>query len=96
MANSYDKGDKVRLKATFRNDAGALADPTTVTCRVLAPDGTKTAYTYAGAQVIKDAVGSYHLDLSLIVSGVWQYRWEGTGMVETAEESWLSVRGTAF
>ena len=43
--NSYDKGDLVRLTATFTNSAGAATDTTAVTCKVRSPTAT-TTYTY--------------------------------------------------
>lgn len=38
--NAYDKGDLVRVTATFTNSAGAATDPTAVTCRVKSPTAT--------------------------------------------------------
>lgn len=93
MANTYDKGDVVRLTGTF-TDASTppvLADPTTVVLRLRNPAGvTSTPAT------VKDSVGVYHYDLSLDTVGEWAYRWEGTGAVQTAEEATLYVRATRF
>lgn len=91
MANAYDRGDLVRLSATFTDAAGAVADPTTVVLRLLAPDGTAST-----PATVKDSVGVYHYDLSITATGYWSYRWEGTGTVQTAEESQLYARVTQF
>lgn len=91
MAGTYDRGDLVRLTATFTNDAGAATDPTTVTLRIKAPGGILSAPTPA-----QDNPGVYHYDLDLNAVGPWYYRWEGTGVVQTAEESLLFVRDSMF
>ena len=93
--NSYDKGDLVRLTATFTNSAGVATDPTTVTCRVKSPT-TTTVYTYNPGTVLKDSTGVYHLDVSASAVGQWYYRWEGTGAVEQADEGTFVVEASAF
>lgn len=69
MASTYDRGDTVRLSATFRDDAGAFSDPTTVVLKVKKPDGTTSTFTYALAQITKDSVGNYHKDIAVDQSG---------------------------
>lgn len=92
---TYDKGDVVRLSATFGNVSDVATDPTTVILRVKNSAGT-TVYTYAAAQISRDSAGNFHKDLALTVVGEWSYRWEGTGAVETAGEARLFVRPTRF
>jgi len=91
MANTYDKGDLVRLTGTFTDPNGALADPTAVTLRLRNPLAVATT-----PATVKDATGVYHYDLTLDTVGEWFYRWEGTGAVTTAEEASLYVRATQF
>lgn len=93
--NSYDKGDLVRLTATFTNSAGVATDPTAVTCQVKSPSAT-TTYTYNPGTVVKDSTGVYHLDVSASAAGQWWYRWEGTGAVEQADEGTFVVEASAF
>ena len=89
--NLYEPGTKVRLSVVF-SSAGAETDPTTVTLKVRTPAGVVTSYTWAGAQVTKDAVGRFHMDLSVTASGRYYYRWIGTGTVETSVEASFRVK----
>lgn len=83
---TYDKGDRIRLSASFTSNSVA-ADPTAVVLKVKDPSGNIATYTYALAEVTKSATGNYYKDISIDESGEWYYRWEGTGAVEAADES---------
>lgn len=97
MANAYDVGDLVRISATFANVSGVNADPTTVKAKFKNPAGTVTTYTYGtDVQLVKDATGKYHVDISITSNGEWWYRWEGTGAVQAAEENDFVVRKSQF
>jgi len=85
--NIYDRGDLVRLTCAFTDAAGAAADPTAVAVTIKAPDDTVTT----GAAT-KSAVGSYYFDLSITQSGVYAYRFAGTGAVQAAAEGQLRVK----
>ena len=85
--SDWDIGDVVTISAVFRDAAGALADPTTTTLTVMAPDGTLSTPT-----PVKDSTGTYHADVPVTASGSWAYRWLGTGAVAAAEEGTFSVR----
>ena len=76
---TYDKGDYVRLTGTWRDDANALVDPTTVTLKIQNPDGTITSITYDSGAVVRDSVGVFHYDFLPSTFGSYVYRWEGTG-----------------
>lgn len=94
-------GAQMRLTAEFRSrDTGTLGDPTTVTLKVLDPLEVETDYTYAAAQIIKDAVGRYHMDTDIPNStdsvGTWYYRWEITGALIGATEGQFIVKETKF
>ena len=82
----YDKGDKVRLSATF-SVSGVNSDPTAVVLKVKDPSSNIATYTYALAEITKSATGIYYKDISIDESGEWYYRFEGTGAVEAADES---------
>jgi len=92
MASTYDKGDLLRLTGTFTNVSGTATDPTTVTLKIKAPGTALATYTYALSQVTKSTTGVYYKDISLATVGIWHYRWEGTGAVESATEGWFEVR----
>ena len=90
---SYDVGDLVRCSAVFTDYAGAVLDPTVVKFRFIKPSGSITRYTYGtDAQLVKDSVGHYHVDVSVDATGEWKYRWQSTGVGQAAEESAFFVR----
>jgi hypothetical protein len=93
--NSYVKGRRVRLTGTF-SVLGTNQDPTTVTLKVKDPSGVSTYYTYALGQITKSATGVYYKDISLNEDGTLFYRFEGTGTVETADETFLVVEKSEF
>lgn len=87
-------GDVVRVSTSpgFKNSAGALADPTAVSVRWRAPDGTETTWVYlTDGQVVKDSTGLYHADIPTTLAGRHYFRWKGTGAVAAAEESYFDV-----
>lgn len=84
----YDIGDTVRLTGTFTDNAGTVADPTTVTVTVTNPAGVVT-----NPAATKDSVGVYHVDLTPTVSGTWRYSFSGTGGIVAASPTYeLFVR----
>ena len=68
--NSFDLGDLIELKITFRNDAGAVTDPTSPTLAVHKPDGTTTTYVHpTDAALVKDSTGVYHVNYTPTMAG---------------------------
>ena len=53
------------------------ADPGTVTCTVVAPDGSASVYT--APEVVRDGTGQYHLDFPATAAGSWSAIWSGSG-----------------
>lgn len=98
--NEYDVGDAVRFSATFANSGGTAADPSNVFFKIKDPTGTIGTYTMSGTgtntDLVKDSVGNYHIDVTLDESGIWHYRWQGTGTLDAAEEDQLKVVDSAF
>ena len=102
MRRTYTKGERIRLEAGFSVN-GEAADPSTITLRIRKASGT---YSYSGDDIEQEIdetaspsgpiAGSYQREVTLDVSGEWFYRWEGTGLVETAEEKRLFVRPSRF
>jgi len=67
-------------RAAFRDDDGAPIDPSAVTFKAKAPDATVTTYTYpADTQIVKDAVGRYHVVHVPTAAGAWHFEFAGTG-----------------
>jgi hypothetical protein len=94
---AYDIGDLVRLSASFTDSDLVSRDPTAVTVRVKTPSGVATAYVYGiDASVVKDSTGHYHIDVSVTETGIYRWRWEGTGAIQAAEEASITVRSSEF
>jgi len=83
--SKFAKGATIRHTGTFRNAAGALADPSTVVFKYKIGTATTVTLTYP-ATVTKDSTGVYHVDLVAATAATWWYRWESTGDPQTSVE----------
>jgi uncharacterized protein YfaS (alpha-2-macroglobulin family) len=92
--NTYVSGNEIRLSVAFQTLDGNAIDPTAVELKVIDPDGDVT--TYLPDAVVKDAVGHYHVDLTMDVAGRWYYRFEGSGAVTAAGEGSFTVNHSPF
>lgn len=90
--NTYDVGDLVRLRAVFKNAAGADTDPTTIVLKHKNPAGTVTTLTYSLAELTKEGTGIYYKDVSITLDGKWIYKFIATGTVQAVEEEQFFVR----
>lgn len=88
--NTYDYGDDVQLEATITDPAGTPTNPSTIACKVKAPDGTISTPT-----VSSGGTGIRLATITLNQEGEWSYRFEATGP-NVAVESRLLVRNSAF
>jgi hypothetical protein len=89
---AYDIGDLVKLTAAFTDAAGTAIDPTTVTFKILKPDGTTTTAVYGvDPAVVKAATGVYTYNVSITAAGMWWWRVTSTGTGQAAEEAALVV-----
>lgn len=94
----YDKGDKIRLHATFTVQ-GSAEDPTTIDLYIKDPDGTETTKSYALAEIVRGAKGYYYYDHIIpkdSTAGAWHYRFESTGAVNSAAEKTFIARASHF
>jgi len=90
--NVHQKGDLVRVAATFKNAAGTDTDPTTVSFRYTAPSGTVTTLVYGtDAALVKASVGNYYVDLDANEAGIWFHVFIGTGAVQQAQDGEFTV-----
>lgn len=71
---SYTVGSSAKISAVFRDDAGALYDPTTVVCTYRKPDGSKGCPT-----VTRSALGNYYAACGLDAPGRWVGQFSGQG-----------------
>lgn len=79
MINSFPVGTGVRLRAEFHDEAGALANPDSVTLKIAAPGGTPTT---VSAQ--STTVGVWTYVLLLAVPGDYKYTFTGTGSLSAS------------
>lgn len=99
MSEPYTVGTTIRVTGTFRDVAGDLADPQTVTLKYRKPGtNTTTTVTYAGGGVSKSSTGVYYVDLATTDNehGLWSYRWSSTGNPATAAEGSFAVADSTF
>lgn len=109
MANSYDRGDTIRLAGTFVASANLqVVEPASVILLVRSPLGSVATYTYAGvsssvlglAAIQRVASGCYYADFVPSCNppgGVWTYRFDsGGGVGAAAGEQTFNVRPTSF
>ena len=100
MPGLYDRGDVVHLAATFLGTSGAVGDPSTIYLLLVDPQGNRATHKYGltPSQIYRSGVGAYYLDLDVEVTGglpgQWGYRWEGTGGVQSAAETYFAVAPT--
>lgn len=84
---TYDRGDEARLTASFFDLFGNLEDPSAVTLKIKTPDKAVASYTPA-----HQSRGDYYYDFIISQSGRHYIRWEATGQLVAAEESYFLVR----
>lgn len=81
----WNVGDQPRLKMHFAL-SGVGTDPTNTSLAIQAPDNTVTNVT-----PIPDGSGNFHYDLLVSLSGIYRYKWAGTGAVVDTEEGEIVV-----
>ena len=102
----FDEGDLVRLgnpstdtdSDPFRNITGAAADPDSVVLTVKRPDGTNYELGWpsaaANGNLVHETTGRFYGDYEVLQgqTGLFNWRFKGTGAVETAEMGLFYVR----
>lgn len=95
-ATSLEQGSLARVSALFKNASGTLVDPSTVSFKLLKPDGTVVTKVYlTDVELVRDSLGTFHIDVSVPDWGTWWYRWESTGQGQAAADGRLYVRNSA-
>uniref|UniRef100_A0A6M3MBR5 YtkA-like domain-containing protein n=1 Tax=viral metagenome TaxID=1070528 RepID=A0A6M3MBR5_9ZZZZ len=97
MANSYLKGQTIKIEGRF-SENGTAVDPAIVYVRTLNPANIAVDHAYGALpnDVTKVAAGHYRYDLLLDVSGTWTYRVEGAGTHVTAMEGVVTAHAPAW
>lgn len=89
-------GDRRRVTVTFKDEADALTDPTTVTARVCQPDGTIVDLTGTSA-LTNPSPGVWSAVLPRFdTPGLWRWRVAGQGSIDEAIEGTLYVSPSKF
>lgn len=92
MQADWVQGEVARISLEVRNVSDVLADPGGLVFKSKSPTGVVATLTYGvDAALVKDAVGQYHVDLTLSAAGTWKYRWECTGTNAGANQGTMSV-----
>lgn len=87
-------GQRVILAAEWKNDAGALTNPATVTLDILTPEDVALSPALIPTN---PSTGVYEATLPLTASGQWAYRWTALGNgVDQVLEGLIDVGGSPF
>lgn len=90
---AYDLADVRRLSAAVTDSDAAAADPTGLSFTLQPPDGVTVTYVYGtDAELVKDSVGNYHVDITLSQPGRWAYKFNATGSNAQMTSGELFVR----
>jgi len=94
----YDIGDLARGVASFVGTDGVTPGiPSMVSFLLKNPLGSVSTYVLgqAGASILQVGSAAYARDFTITMAGSWFYRWEGTGMVQAADE-WSLLADRSF
>lgn len=92
-----DLGDEVRIEGVFKNLDRIKVDPTTVTFKVKDPAGNVTTKVYGtDVEIVKDGLGTFHMDIAANLQGWWYYRIFSTGSGKAAAEGSFRVNRSNF
>lgn len=100
VVTRFEIGTRVRLIGKFKDFQQQPGSPTTVTLKVRDPSGTQTTPAITANTQAEDGVtpevGTYFGDVTVDATGVWLYRFEGVGLIETTGEGEFYVDATSF
>ena len=82
----YHEGSFIELKAEFRDLAGVLANPSTITLKYRKPDGVITTIAQGALSNPSAGIWTYNLDTTGMPLGLVHYKFYGTGSVKAAGE----------
>lgn len=85
--DQYILNNPARITIYIATAAGVLTDPSALRVEYRKPSDTETRLLVYGtdAEIVRDGVGSFHLDLPNDEAGRWKGHWESDG-VEAAGE----------
>lgn len=91
--NEFQLGELVRVAVEFRNLAGELLDPSTVSFEFQQPGAAKTTYVHGTHnQLVRASLGRFQVDISATTAGVVAWRFFSTGTGQAAVSGSFVVR----
>lgn len=94
VSDQYTIGEQLAIEASFQVDSGSYSDPTTVTFKIEAPDGTVTTWNKADLDHLD--TGVYRLLYTPSQAGRYFVRQSTTGLPTVAIEGYIDVAVSAF
>lgn len=93
----YPKGNVIRIRATFKDLANTLGDPTAVSFSFKNPAGITTTYLYnTDVELVRETTGVYHVDIDADTVGIWYHKFFSTGTGQAAAEGSFVVDVSNF
>lgn len=96
----YDKitvGETIKFTSTITNLKNKAEDPTGVIFTIYDPNGNARAYIYGtDAELVRDNVGRFSIDLILSIVGTYKVRWETTSPNISIEEESIVATAKLF
>jgi hypothetical protein len=95
--SSYPAGTKVRLKATFRDNSENLIDPAAVSFTYKLPGAVTVTKAYpADAEITRESLGVFHIDVQMDTPGQVRWRVNSTGTNIAAQQSQINIEPRYF
>ncbi len=94
VPKTYDPGDMISLNAVFYKEDGTLGDPSGVVLKIRDPLGIQTPHSPT-----RDSLGQYSFKYQTDLGdpeGKYIYRFEGTGLITSAEEKAFYLNPSSF
>lgn len=90
---TYQQGELAIVRGTFTNpETGAPVDPSVVKVTIVSPDGQRNEYLYGtDAQVVKDSIGVYSIEVGCDIPGTFAYWWHSGGTGKAGDERTFTV-----
>lgn len=85
--NKYLIGNTVRISALFTDAASAAIDPASVSIKIKKPGGSLISET----ALENPSVGTFYYDYVPDMTGIYYYRFEGTGNMDSAAEGSFEI-----
>lgn len=91
--DTYFTGQVLRISAEFRDNAGDLADPTTMSFGYRIEQGAAITFVYGDdVELVRDALGEYYIDITLTTAGTYAYQFTAGGVIEaTVEDAFMCL-----